>query len=99
MEEPYGLSKFGLEMFIAWVQRSCVPIFVKCGQNMWEEELKVCFEENSKWRKIYPGANGRGLYGELRHDPRNLGKKDFYFTTYGSRVIGQNVKGAFIAPP
>ena len=27
------------------------------------------------------------------------GKKDFDFTTYGSRVIGQNVKWAVIAPP
>ena len=32
-------------------------------------------------------------------DPRNPGKKDFDSTTYGSRVIGQNVKGAVIAPP
>ena len=44
---------------------------------MWEGELKVCFEENSKWRKIYLDANGRGLYGEMRHDPRNPGKKEF----------------------
>ena len=27
------------------------------------------------------------------------GKKDFDSTNYGSRVIGQNVKGAIIAPP
>ena len=66
---------------------------------MWEEELKVCFEENPKWRKIYPDANGRGLYRELRNDPRNPGKKVFDSTTYGSRVIGQNVKGVVIAPP
>ena len=37
----------------------------------------MCFGENSKWRKIYTGANGRGLYGEMRHGPRNPGKKDF----------------------
>ena len=64
-------------MFIAWVQRPCVPLFVTFGENMWEKEQKVCFEENSKWRKIYPDANGRGLYGEMRHDPRNPGKKEF----------------------
>ena len=42
-------------------------------------ERKVCFEENSKWRKIYLDANGRGLYREMRHDPRNPGKKEFWF--------------------
>ena len=28
-----------------------------------------------------------------------LGKKNFKFMTYGSRVMGQNVKWAVIAPP
>ena len=39
----------------------------------------MCFEENSKWRKIYPDGNGSGLYGELQHDPRNAGGKTFLF--------------------
>ena len=48
-------------------------------QNLYVEEQKVCFEENSKWRIIYLDANGRGLYGEMRHDPRNPVKNKFWF--------------------
>ena len=40
----------------------------------------MCFGENSKWRKIYPDGNGRGLFGEMHHDPRNPGKKEFWFS-------------------
>ena len=48
------------------------------------------FGENSRWRKIYPGANGRGLYGEMRLDPRNPGRKEFSFSdprfkSYGTK--------------
>ena len=35
----------------------------------------------------------------MRHGPRNPGIFLFYFMTYGSRVISQNVKQAVIAPP
>ena len=77
-------------MFIAWVHRSSVPFFVQFEEKMSEKEQKVCFGENSRWRKIYPGANGRGLYGEMRLDPRNPGKKEFYisdlrFKSYGAK--------------
>ena len=55
----------------------------------------MCFGENSRWRKIDPGANGRGLYGEMRLDPRNPGKKellfsDLRFKSYGAkRKVGR----------
>ena len=52
----------------------------------------MCFEENAKWKKIYLDTNGRGLYGEMRHHPRNRGKINFDFMSYGLRVIGKNVK-------
>ena len=82
-------------MFIGWVQGSRVPLFVTFEENMCEREQKVCFGENPRWRKIYPGANGRGLYGEMRLDPRNPGKKEFYisdlrFKSYGAqRKVGR----------
>ena len=38
-------------------------------------DVKNMFFKNSKWWKIYLGANGRGLYGEMPHDPRNPEKK------------------------
>ena len=37
------------------------------------------FVESLKWWKMYPDANGRGLYGEMRHNSRNAGKKYFLF--------------------
>ena len=48
----------------------------------------MCFEENSKWRKMYLDANG--LYGEMRHEPRNPGYKkfrfdDIRFESYGAK--------------
>merc|ERR1712082_106641 len=60
---------------------------------------KMCFGENSKWQNIYIGKNGRGLCRVMCHGPRNPGKNNLDFTTYGSRVIIQTVKRAVIAPP
>ena len=51
-----------------------------------------CFGENSRWRKIYHGANGRGLYGEMRLDPRNPGKKEFSFSDLRFKSYGPKRK-------
>ena len=59
----------------------------------------MCFEENSKWWKINLEANGCGFMGRCIMTQGIQGKIFFDFTTYGSRVIGQNVKWAVIAPP
>ena len=72
---------------------------MRFGLNLKEEEQKVYFEENSKCRKIYPDANGHGLYGEVCHDSQNPEERKIDFTTYGSRVIEENVKWSDIAPP
>ena len=59
-------------------------------------------KKSAKWWQNFLGGNGRGLYGKMRDEPRNPGKKEFEIPSYGSRVIGQNVKTfktAVIAPP
>ena len=40
-DERYGLSKFHLNMLIARVQKSCVPIFVRFGENGYNAKRKV----------------------------------------------------------
>ena len=51
----------------------------------------MCFEGNSKWRKIYREPNGRGLYAKMRHEPRNPGKRSFSF--YVLRFESYGAKG------
>ena len=59
----------------------------------------MCFEENSKWRKIYDKQMGVAYMHRCVMSQGIQGKGNCHFMSYGSRVTGQKVKRAIIAPP
>ena len=60
---------------------------------------KCVFEKMQNGGKSILTEMGVAYVGRCVMTQGILGTKNFDFTTYGARVIGQNVKWALIAPP
>ena len=90
---------------IAWK-----PLWHRSRDHVWRfswDSEEICWKSSEKWflKKIQNGGKssytqmGVAYLGRCGTTQGIQGKKNFDFPTYGSRVIGQNVKCAVIAPP